>query len=155
MICHRQVRTRRDFVNRNMQYLLPDLNSIPKVASQFLTDFGHRKIFAFEAAMGTGKTTFILGLLRAMGIEHPEGSPTYSLVNSYESPMYGKVYHFDLYRIEDEQEAYDIGIEEMLYGNTAYCFIEWAGNVKNLLPLNTVVVNMSINEEGERLIGVE
>ena len=89
-----------------MQYLLPDLNSIPKVASQFLTDFGHRKIFAFEAVMGTGKTTFILGLLRAMGIEHPEGSPTYSLVNSYESPMYGKVYHFDLYRIEDEEEAY-------------------------------------------------
>lgn len=138
-----------------MQYILSDISHIPAVASQFLTDFGHKKIFAFEAEMGTGKTTFILGLLRAMGIEHPEGSPTYSLVNSYESPMYGKIYHFDLYRIEDEEEAYDIGIEEMLYGNKAYCFIEWAEKVQNLLPLNTVTVKMSLNEAGERIIEID
>jgi tRNA threonylcarbamoyladenosine biosynthesis protein TsaE len=138
-----------------MQYIIPDITSIPSVASQFLTDYGHKKIFAFEAEMGTGKTTFILGLLRAMGIEAPEGSPTYSLVNSYESPMYGKIYHFDLYRIEDEEEAYDIGIEEMLYENTVYCFIEWAENVKNLLPMNTVTVKMKINENGERVVEVD
>ncbi len=137
-----------------MQYIIPDLNSIQAVASQFLTDYGHRKIFAFEAEMGTGKTTFILGLLRAMGIENPEGSPTYSLVNTYESPMYGKVYHFDLYRIEDEEEAYDIGIEEMLYENTAYCFIEWPDRIKNLLPLNTVTVQMTVDENGKRIIDV-
>lgn len=138
-----------------MKYIIPDINSIPSVAAQFLTDYSHKKIFAFEAEMGTGKTTFILGLLRAMGIEHPEGSPTYSLVNSYESPMYGKIYHFDLYRIENEEEAYDIGIEEMLYENTAYCFIEWAENVRNLLPPNTVTVKMSINEEGERIVDAD
>lgn len=138
-----------------MQYIIPDINSIQSVASQFLSDFGHKKVFAFEAEMGTGKTTFILGLLRAMGIENPEGSPTYSLVNSYESPMYGKVYHFDLYRVKNEEEAYDIGIEEMLYENTAYCFIEWAENIKNLLPLNTVTVKMSVNENGERILEVE
>lgn len=138
-----------------MQYLLSDLQKLPSVASQFLSDYGHKKIFAFEAEMGTGKTTFILALLRAMGIEHPEGSPTYSLVNSYESPMYGKVFHFDLYRIQDEEEAYDIGIEEMLYENAAYCFIEWAENIKNLLPLNTVFVKMSTQENGERIIEVE
>lgn len=137
-----------------MQYIIPDLNSIQTVASQFLTDYGHRKIFAFQAEMGTGKTTFILGLLRAMGIENPEGSPTYSLVNTYESPMYGKVYHFDLYRITTEEEAYDIGIEEMLYENTAYCFIEWAENIKNLLPLNTVMVIMRVTETGERMMEV-
>jgi tRNA threonylcarbamoyladenosine biosynthesis protein TsaE len=138
-----------------MQYIISDISNIPAIASQFLTDFGHKKIFAFEAEMGTGKTTFILGLLRAMGIEHPEGSPTYSLVNSYESPMYGKIYHFDLYRIEDEEEAYDIGIEEMLYGNTAYCFIEWAEKVQSLLPLNTVIVKMNVNEDGERIIEID
>lgn len=137
-----------------MQYIIPDLNSIQAVASQFLTDYGHRKIFAFEAEMGTGKTTFILGLLRAMGIENPEGSPTYSLVNTYESPMYGKVYHFDLYRIEDEEEAYDIGIEEMLYENTAYCFIEWPDRINNLLPLNTVTVQMTVDENGKRIVDV-
>lgn len=139
----------------NMEYLLSNLQKLPSVASQFLTDLGHKKIFAFEAEMGTGKTTFILALLRAMGIENPEGSPTYSLVNSYESPMYGKVFHFDLYRIQDEEEAYDIGIEEMLYENSAYCFIEWAENIKNLLPLNTVFVSMTINENGERIIKID
>lgn len=139
----------------NMEYLLSNLQKLPSVASQFLTDLGHKKIFAFEAEMGTGKTTFILALLRAMGIENPEGSPTYSLVNSYESPMYGKVFHFDLYRIQDEEEAYDIGIEEMLYENSAYCFIEWAENIKNLLPLNTVFVSMKINENGERIIKID
>lgn len=138
-----------------MQYIIPDINSIQSVASQFLNDFGHKKIFAFEAEMGTGKTTFILGLLRAMGIKTPGGSPTYSLVNSYESPMYGKIYHFDLYRIKNEEEAYDIGIEEMLYENTAYCFIEWAENVKKLLPPNTVTVKMNINEKGERIMEVD
>lgn len=137
-----------------MQYVISDINSIQAIASQFLTDFGHRKVFAFEAEMGTGKTTFILGLLRAMGIENPEGSPTYSLINTYESPMYGKVYHFDLYRIENEEEAYDIGIEEMLYGNSAYCFIEWAENIKNLLPPNTITVKMRVNNEGERILEV-
>lgn len=138
-----------------MKYIIPDISSIPVVAAQFLTDYSHKKIFAFEAEMGTGKTTFILGILRAMGIENPEGSPTYSLVNSYESPMYGKIHHFDLYRIKNEEEAYDIGIEEMLYENTAYCFIEWAENVKDLLPMNTVTVKMSVNEKSERIVKVD
>lgn len=137
-----------------MQYTISDLNDIQRVATAFLTDFGHRKIFAFEAEMGTGKTTFILTLLRAMGIEHPEGSPTYSLVNSYTSPMYGKIYHFDLYRIESEEEAFDIGIEEMLYSN-AYCFIEWPEKVESLLPLNLVTVKMSLAENGQRILEVD
>ncbi len=137
-----------------MQYIISDINDIQRVATDFLNDFGHRKIFAFEAEMGTGKTTFILALLRAMGIEHPEGSPTYSLVNSYSSPMYGKIYHFDLYRIEDEEEAYDIGIEEMLYSNS-YCFIEWPEKIASLLPLNTITVKMSLLDNGHRLLEVE
>ncbi len=138
-----------------MQYILSDIDSIPTVASKFLEELSHRKIFAFEAEMGTGKTTFILGLLKAMGIENPEGSPTYSLVNTYESPMFGKVYHFDLYRIKSEEEAYDIGIEEMLYENSAFCFIEWAENIKNLLPLNTVYVKIEINDSNQRILNID
>lgn len=136
------------------QYILHSINEIPDVAARFLTDFGHRKIMAFDAEMGTGKTTFILGLLKAMGIEDAEGSPTYSLVNSYESPMYGKVYHFDVYRLESEEEAYDIGIEEMLYDG-GYCLIEWPEKIKNLLPTNTIWVYLRKNDEDERIITVE
>lgn len=138
-----------------MEYLISNVDEVPSIAAQFLNDFGHRKVFAFHAQMGTGKTTFILALLRAMGIEHPEGSPTYSLVNTYESPMYGKIYHFDVYRLESEDEAYDIGIEEMLYSNKAYCFIEWPENIEGLLPPNTTHVQIDLTESGARLIRLE
>ncbi|HLU88116.1 MAG TPA: tRNA (adenosine(37)-N6)-threonylcarbamoyltransferase complex ATPase subunit type 1 TsaE [Taishania sp.] len=138
-----------------MKFELPDLARIPHIASQFLVELGHRKIFAFEAEMGTGKTTFILGLLKAMGIENPEGSPTYSLINTYNSPMYGKVNHLDLYRLRSEEEAYDIGIEELLYSNNEICFIEWAEKIESLLPMNTVFVKMHLQEDGSRLIEVK
>ena len=97
-----------------MQIHLTSLNDLPSAAQLFLEQFGHNKIFAFEAEMGSGKTTFITAILQAMGIEEVEGSPTYSLVNVYESAMYGKVFHFDVYRLKSEDEALDIGIEEML-----------------------------------------
>jgi len=112
------------------------------------------KVFAFKGQMGVGKTTFILSILKAMGIEDIEGSPTYSLVNSYESVAFGKVNHFDLYRLESEEEAYDIGIEEMLY-NDAYCFIEWPEKIVSLLPDTTVWVNFQMNDNLERIVTFE
>lgn len=136
------------------EYIIHTLNDIQDVAARFLTDYEHRKVFGFDAEMGTGKTTFILALLKAMGIEDVEGSPTYSLVNSYDSNMYGKVYHFDVYRLENEEEAYDIGIEEMLYDG-AYCFVEWPEKIKNLLPSNTIWVYLRKNDADERIITVE
>lgn len=126
---------------------------IPAVAKAFLDDFGHRKVFAFDAPMGAGKTTFILGLLSAMGIEDAEGSPTYSLVNVYDSQMFGKVYHFDVYRLKDEAEAYDIGVEEMLYSD-GYCLIEWPEKIESLLPDNTIWSYIRVNEDGSRTLTV-
>lgn len=137
-----------------MELVLHSLNDLQHAATQFLEEFGHRKIFAFQAEMGTGKTTFILSLLRAMGIEDAEGSPTYSLVNTYDSPMYGRIYHFDVFRLNSEEEAYDIGIEEMLYGG-GYCFIEWPEKIENLLPDNTIWVYIRKNEENDRIISVD
>ena len=78
---------------------IPTVEDIPEVAVEFLNEVGHRKIFAFDAQMGAGKTTFILGLLKAMGVRDAEGSPTYSLVNVYDSEMYGKIYHLSLIHI--------------------------------------------------------
>ncbi len=132
---------------------IPTVEDIPKVAIEFLNEVGHRKIFAFDAQMGAGKTTFILGLLKVMGVRDPEGSPTYSLVNVYESEMYGKIYHFDLYRIEDEVEALDIGLEEMVYGDDI-CFIEWPEKVRDLLPHNTIWSYISVNEDGSRTLTI-
>ena len=136
-----------------MDIHISDLNDIPRVAKEFIDTVGHRKVFAFSADMGAGKTTFITGILHSLGIENTEGSPTYSLVNSYYSPMFGDIYHFDLYRINDESEAMDIGIEEMLYGD-AVCFIEWPEKIENLLPENTIWSYIRKNEDNSRTLTI-
>lgn len=135
-------------------YHLHSVDEIPGVAKQFLDEFGHNKVFAFDGEMGVGKTTFISSLLTAMGIHDLEGSPTYSLVNVYDSKMFGKIFHFDVYRLKNEMEAYDIGIEEMLYGG-GICFVEWPEKIANLLPDNTIWVYIRKNEDNTRTITIE
>lgn len=137
-----------------MVYHIQDIKEIPHIAQQFLEEFGHNKVFAFDGEMGVGKTTFISALLTAMGIADLEGSPTYSLVNVYDSKMFGKIYHFDVYRLKSEMEAYDIGIEEMLYGG-GICFIEWPEKIANLLPDNTIWVYIRKKDDNSRTITVE
>ena len=137
-----------------MDIHIQTLNDLPATATEFIERVGHRKVFAFEAEMGSGKTTFILSLLKAMGIEDAEGSPTYSLVNNYTSEMFGKIYHFDLYRIEDEFEALDIGIEEMLYSGDV-CFIEWPEKIRNLLPDNVIWSYIRRNEDNSRTLTID
>lgn len=137
-----------------MVYTIKNTEDLPAVAQRFLEEFGHNTVFAFEGEMGVGKTTFISALLTAMGIKEQEGSPTYSLVNVYESAMYGKIYHSDLYRLKDENEAFDIGIEEMLYSG-GMCFIEWPKKITTLLPDNTIWVFFRLNDDYSRTIIVE
>jgi tRNA threonylcarbamoyladenosine biosynthesis protein TsaE len=137
-----------------MEFKVDTIVDLPAVAQGFLNHFDNRKVFAFQGEMGAGKTTFICALLAAMGITEIEGSPTYSLVNVYDSPLYGKVFHFDVYRLKNETEALDIGVEEMFYSG-GYCFIEWPEKVDNLLPENTVWVNIRSLEDNTRLITTE
>lgn len=137
-----------------MEIILRDLSDIPSAVQSFLEANEGHKIFAFDGQMGVGKTTFILALLKAMGVEEVEGSPTYSLVNTYKSKAFGTINHFDLYRLNSEDEAYDIGIEEMLY-NEQYCFIEWPEKILSLLPDNTIWVYLRMNDDQERVITFE
>ena len=138
-----------------MEIRIESLTDLPFAATQFLENMGDAKIFAFHAEMGTGKTTFITALLHAMGIKEVEGSPTYSLVNIYESEMYGTIHHFDLYRIQSEEEALDIGIEEMIYSDN-FCFIEWPDKIESLLPEEVVEVRMRKEKKtGVRIMNYE
>ncbi len=138
----------------DLKFEVETVEDIPRVAKLFLDEVGHRKIFAFQGEMGVGKTSFIIQLLKCMGIEHPEGSPTYSLVNTYESPMFGEVLHFDLYRLNDEYEAIEAGVEELFYSNSV-CFIEWPEKAKGILPIQTVWVNLKRLESNCREITIK
>lgn len=137
-----------------MVYTAKNLEDLIQISTDFLNDVRGKNVFAFKGEMGVGKTTFITYLAKAMGITEVVSSPTYGYVNEYESPFFGKVYHLDLYRIEREEEAYDIGIEEYLYGENMV-FIEWAEKINNLLPENCVWVKMSVDKDQVRTITVD
>ena len=124
-----------------MRFVLNQLSDIEKVAPAFLAALGHQKMVAFHGNMGVGKTTFIKGLLSNMSVNDHVSSPTFSIVNEYYSDQYGKVYHFDFYRIQDEMEALDIGVEE-IFEEDAYCFMEWPEKIDNLIPQNCVSVHI-------------
>lgn len=136
------------------QIVVHQLADVPFAAKEILEYVGHRKVIAFYAPMGAGKTTLITAILRAMGITELAGSPTYSLVNAYHAPYYGDVFHFDVYRIQSVEEAIDAGLEEIIYGG-GVCLIEWAELIEPLLPEDTIRLTMSVNAAGERLIQLD
>ena len=137
-----------------MELVAHSLNDLPFAAKQLIDSLGNQRVVAFEGEMGAGKTTFITTILKAMGIPDPDGSPTYSIVNSYRSNYFGNIYHFDVYRMNSAEEAYNAGVEELLYSG-GYCFIEWASKIEELLPEDTVFVTISVNAEGHRIITSE
>ena len=95
-----------------MEFVAENLHDLPAIAKALLDNLGESNVIAFDGQMGAGKTTFIQTILRAMGIENTQGSPTYSLVNEYKSPFYGAVFHFDLYRLNSEEEEYEYSSDE-------------------------------------------
>lgn len=105
-----------------------------------------QQYFLFNAPMGAGKTTFIAKVCEKLGVKDAISSPTYAIVNEYETETSKTIYHFDLYRLNDEMELLDIGIEDML-DNQAFCFIEWPEKILNFLPLPYVEVNIQIQGE--------
>jgi tRNA threonylcarbamoyladenosine biosynthesis protein TsaE len=113
------------------------------------------RVYAFEGQMGAGKTTFIKSLCEAMGTMDIVNSPTFAIVNVYdvEQPYRGEVYHFDCYRLKDVREAMDFGAEEYLYSDN-YCFIEWPRMMEALLPDDTIWINITPLENGDRKLTI-
>ena len=126
------------------------LENLPYIASQVI-EKASNKVLLFHGEMGSGKTTLIKEICKQLKVEDAISSPTFSLVNEYHSETGEKIYHFDFYRIEDENEAYDIGFEDYLDSNN-WCFIEWPENVENLLPLDAVEIKISIVDNQQRNI---
>ena len=120
------------------------------IASEIISS-AKNKTLLFYGQMGVGKTTLIKELCRSLGVLDNISSPTFSLVNEYQTANNDKVYHFDFYRIEDEEEAFDIGIEDY-FDSKNWCFIEWSENIENLLPLDAVEIHLSLLDDEQRNI---
>lgn len=124
------------------------LNQIQEVAEQVLAS-NPQKVILFKGEMGVGKTTFIKALAKQLGVLDETSSPTFSIVNEYITTTQEKVYHFDAYRLNSEEEALDMGIEEYLYSGY-WCFIEWAEKIPNLIPTNNSQISIMLNTDGKR-----
>ena len=131
---------------------IDSLENLASAAQQFLLEKGGHSLIAFCAPMGAGKTTFITALCKALGVkEDATSSPTFAIVNEYRGGDGLPIYHFDFYRIEDPAEALDIGLYDYL--DSGYkCFMEWPENIGSLLPTETLIVNISVNPDGSRLV---
>ena len=128
---------------------IKSIKTINETARQFIKQIGDGTVFAFNGTMGAGKTTFIKAICEELGVTETVNSPTFSIVNEYETEDGRIIYHFDCYRINKMEEALEIGVEEYLYSGNL-CFIEWSENIASLLPDS--VVNVEIRElaNGER-----
>ncbi|AZA75908.1 tRNA (adenosine(37)-N6)-threonylcarbamoyltransferase complex ATPase subunit type 1 TsaE [Chryseobacterium indoltheticum] len=128
-----------------MQFNIKNINDWQNVVDSILPELKHN-ILLLKGNLGAGKTTFTQFLIKNLGSKDEVNSPTYSIVNEYNSPK-GKIYHFDLYRLKNIEEVYDIGIEEYL-DNAFLCIIEWPEVYEDeLYGLN--YHSMSINNTGE------
>ncbi len=129
-------------------YTLPDL---PKIAEQVLLAVPNKTLL-FYGEIAVGKTTLIKEIVKQLGVKDTISSPTFSIVNEYEIED-DKIYHFDFYRIEDEEEILDIGIEEYFYSNH-WILIEWPEKIKNLLPAKKTNIKLNKNKNGSRTINL-
>ncbi len=129
------------------------LSEIDLVAQKVL-QADPQKVIVFNAPMGAGKTTFIKALARALGVDGITGSPTFSLVNEYLTTDNQRVYHFDVYRLKSEEEAYDMGLEEYLHSGN-WCLIEWAEKIPTLLPEAHSVVTIDVMPDGRRQLTLQ
>ncbi len=130
------------------------LDSINNAANTLWEKGQDKKVWAFHGDMGSGKTTFIHSLCEALGVTTAIGSPTYSIINEYQSPVAGTIYHMDWYRLKNEEEAVNAGVEEAVYSNN-YCFVEWPDRAPALLPDETLHVKLTTLSPCERSLKIE
>ena len=134
-----------------MTIKIKDIDSITDAAQEFIAQMGENKIFAFYGGMGAGKTTFVKALCEAMGVTDTVNSPTFAIVNEYDTPSGRPIYHFDFYRIKRLTEVYDMGYEDYFYGR-GLCFIEWPELIEDLLPEGTVKLTITEQPDGSRVV---
>lgn len=133
---------------------IKDLGDLDRAAQEFIEKIGDRTLLAFYGRMGAGKTTFTVALCKALGVEDKVCSPTFTIISEYEKGDGRPVYHFDFYRIKNNAEAMDIGVEDYFYSGEL-CIMEWPENIEDLLPEETTRVEITVNPDMSRTLAWE
>lgn len=136
-----------------MEIVIKNIDEIGCAARQFVDAMGDQTLFAFYGEMGAGKTTFIKAICDALGVQDVVNSPTFSIVNDYETDNGRHVYHFDFYRLKTPQEALDFGIEEY-FASGEICLMEWPEEIGSLLPDDAAKVHVSVQPDGSRVVSL-
>jgi len=132
-----------------LTYQLSELKSI---STKILSHLNAPKTLLFYGEMGVGKTTLIKELVKQLGVTDVTSSPTFSLVNEYKGHD-NTVFHFDFYRIEHEEEVYDIGIEEYFYQNS-WSLVEWPEKIPNIIPEDAITIKINKNPDNTRTLEI-
>ena len=134
-------------------FYIDSLDNINAVAADFLSKYKEERVFAFYGSMGVGKTTFVKALCECLNVEDTVNSPSFAIVNEYRTPDEKVVYHFDFYRLKEEEEAYDMGYEDYLYSGH-YNMIEWPEKIASLLPAGRLELKLEELDDGCRKLTV-
>lgn len=134
-----------------MTIRIKDENELSRAAAEFLTAIGPKRHVAFHGPMGAGKTTLISAVCSHLGVEDDVNSPTFSIINEYRDSEGEPVYHFDFYRIDDERQALDLGLDEY-FDSGALCLMEWPENAEGFLPDDTLNVKIEVDDDGSRTV---
>lgn len=133
---------------------IESLSDLPKVAEAVLGELRGRSVVLFRGPMGAGKTTLISRIAAALGAEDTVTSPTFALVNQYEGEGGRRIYHFDFYRINNVEEALDLGYEEYFYSGEL-CLVEWPEKIEPLLPEDAMTVTITVGEDERRRFTID
>ena len=124
------------------------------IAPDVIKALGSSRVVAMDAPMGAGKTTLVKAICKTLGSTSVVNSPTFAIINDYELPDGHAFYHFDLYRLKNIAEAFNMGFDEYFYSGN-YCFVEWPAIAEDILPEDTKVLTIAVNPDGSRTIEIK
>lgn len=135
-----------------MEYLSENLKETQEIGKNLAEEFGKRRIFTIKGDLGAGKTTLVQGFAKGLGVSKRINSPTFILMNKYPLKKNKFLYHLDLYRINKKKELESLDIKEVINNKNNIVIIEWPEKIKNLLPQDTIYIEMKVLQENKRKI---